>query len=39
MRANTTVIGREIDMGWIGDGGTGCIQGWPDISEGFGGLR
>jgi len=23
----------------IGDGGTTCIEGWPDVSEGHGGLR
>lgn len=38
MKATETIIVREIDTGWIegdsglgvrGDGGTGCVEGWP----------
>lgn len=31
MKANTTAIVREIDVGYIGDGGTGCVEGWGGL--------
>lgn len=39
MKATETIMTRE---GWplLGDGGTGCVEGWGGLGvEGFGGLR